>query len=268
MRRLSGVPGCGRLYVDGKEYLHKRTVCAEKWCGRSGLSGITRTALCFSTTAITRVHGKMIAFRTYTSGLLVLLALATSCGCAAGMHHLREDVGLKLLAKRAYKSEPASACTYPKHFSRGWKQAYYNVSLGADPCPPSIPPQPYWSKKYQDAEGCRKIEAWYAGYHKGVEAALRDCRPQYNKVPIGAFCERQSEAECRPTSEFPPTELNEVSPPLSPPVPEEANTASSLDQLPQDSRVEFSSFETEQRRLPPTEGWSPFQVPVELLKVQ
>ena len=166
----------------------------------SRASRIIHLAVAYCTNAFTDIRIKMIVRRTHLTALLAIVALLQLCGCAASVRHLKEDVGLRLLAHRAYlASHTPASCQYPKHFASGWKQAYYDISLGGDPCPPSTPPQQYWTLKYQNPEGCRKIASWFSGYHHGVSAAYRDCRPKYSKVPVGSYCERQSAAECNPT---------------------------------------------------------------------
>ncbi len=70
---------------------------------------------------------------------------------------------------------------YDKHavgsysdFRRGWRQGYYEVSLGRCARPPAVPPKCYWSAHTQNPEGAAAINAWYQGFQEGAIAAERD----------------------------------------------------------------------------------------------
>lgn len=166
-------------------------------------------------------------------GFSLLLPLLAGC---AGLSYCREEVALRGVIHHALQRErlPSLPPKYRQHFKNGWKQAYYNISKGADPCPPSTPPEQYWTTKFQNVDGGRKISAWFAGYQRGVEAAQRDCRHVYSKVPLGPYCERPSAHWCEPPTvrnTFPHEEVIEMI---------------GIDQLgdtPSDTGVELSSFE-------------------------
>ena len=132
----------------------------------------------------------------------ITLAIAASIlplGCT-GLSHFREDIALREMAKHSYasKSNPRGTGDHARHYERGWRQAYFNVSRGADTCPPSVPPEVYWSTKYQTPRGCQQIAAWYEGYRCGAAAAEAECRPAYSKVPVMANCIRPDSQECNP----------------------------------------------------------------------
>lgn len=132
---------------------------------------------------------------------VIILCLGTSLllsGCT-GVSRLREELATREMAKSSYASNyhGTATCQESRHFERGWRQAYYNVSKGADPCPPSVPPEVYWSTKYQNPEGCGKIAAWYEGYRAGATVAKSECRDAYSKVPVMARCVRE-EVPCEP----------------------------------------------------------------------
>lgn len=154
--------------------------------------------------------------------LRAFLALATLLcftGCT-GLSQYREDVGIFEAAKRAYRTEPAApkkVNKYSRHFERGWHQGYYNVTKGMGCCPPTTPPAPYWSFKYRNQDGGRKIDTWYAGFRHGASAAQRECRHLYTDVPIVASCQREEAGNCCPEEPLrsPPTEEEHVLPPLS-----------------------------------------------------
>lgn len=140
----------------------------------------------------------MVPPQTIRRTLLVSITLLFASGCA-GIRHFQEDATLKMLAHKAYLGVESKNCEHPSDFAKGWKQAYYNISMGSDPCPPTVPPQRYWSAKYQSAAGRRKIACWFAGYEQGVAAAQRDCRDYFSDVPVGAYCQRDSVTKCTPT---------------------------------------------------------------------
>ena len=118
------------------------------------------------------------------------------------------------MAKSAFAAHHGGkdTCRQSRHFERGWRQAYYNVSKGADPCPPSVPPEVYWSTKYQNAEGSVKIAAWYDGYRQGAAAAQEACRSVFSNIPVVERCVRESSMQCAPVpalrgENLPPAEL-------------------------------------------------------------
>ena len=170
---------------------------------------------------------------TRAASIFITFALAATLPGCAGLTRLHQEVALKALIHKGYKGEATHVPPqYARDFERGWKQAYYNVSFGADPCPPSTPPGHYWTIKYQNAEGVRKISAWFAGYRRGVQAAIADCRPIYNEVPVGAICVRQSAVECSPEQPVtllgPLASLPEVPLAMVPPVPLQQEVATEL----------------------------------------
>lgn len=59
-------------------------------------------------------------------------------------------------------------------FGLGFRAGYSHVAGGGVGCPPTLPPQRYWSARYQDDCGRQQVVAWYNGWSHGVEVALRD----------------------------------------------------------------------------------------------
>lgn len=110
--------------------------------------------------------------------ILMVLFVGAVTGCGS-MYHLRED----LVVQREAKHEFDKVFTHlPKgkharHYERGWRQAYYDVSVLGKTCPPSLPPQPYWSAKYKNQMGPSYVQQWYAGYNDGA-AYARECGMQ------------------------------------------------------------------------------------------
>ena len=144
-----------------------------------------------------------ISNRTTLNGTAASLLMMMATGCA-GLGDLQQEIARKELVHDAYRCEQAEpgSVKYARHFERGWRQGYYDVTKGGDGCPPSVPPQQYWTVKYQNAEGCRQIATWYNGYRRGVTAARRDGRHLYSGVPVGAVCERPRAHECFPIDEL------------------------------------------------------------------
>ena len=181
--------------------------------------------------------------------LLLLLSLP-ALGCV-GLPRVHQEVALTSLVKKAYRAEPGTpkSSQYARHFERGWKQAYYDVSRGADGCPPSVPPESYWSIKYQNPEGCRRIAAWFEGYECGVLAAQRDGRQLFADVPIGEICSREDSGVCNPVSEIrhPSKSFNGIAAPSS----IHFNRGDLLAVEPDDSAEVPASF---MNRLPPLNG--------------
>lgn len=134
-------------------------------------------------------------------GTVLILALLS--GCSSSRTALHNEIALRGLMQDAYHAEDCvpQASKFARHFERGWKQAYLDVSHGADGTTPSTAPKQYWSVKYQTPDGCKKIDAWYEGYARGVSAAMRDCRDQYVGVPARPS-QRSSATECRPVNEL------------------------------------------------------------------
>jgi hypothetical protein len=100
-------------------------------------------------------------------------------GCAGGL--LQEPiVGIKnhLLAQQAWTdygrpTGSQAAAKFPPDFERGWKKGFLNVASGRDGKLPIVPERRYWGAEYQTAEGQARVDAWYAGFAQGSNAALR-----------------------------------------------------------------------------------------------
>jgi|GEM_PF-5865872 len=131
------------------------------------------------------------------ASIAIFIVVATGC---AGLSTVREELALREMAKRSYAkchhNRPSGL--YSRDFERGWRQAYYNVSRGYDACPPSVPPEVYWSTKYQNPQGCKSIAAWYQGYNIGATTATAECRSGFSKVPVMANCVRDEATQCNP----------------------------------------------------------------------
>jgi hypothetical protein len=92
---------------------------------------------------------------------------------------------MRMQARSAYRNAgcPPDCRHEKKHYARGWKQGYYDVSQGGEGCAPSLPPDCYQSCLYQCTDGQSAIRSWYCGYQDGAQAAFADGVQQYNFIP-------------------------------------------------------------------------------------
>lgn len=116
--------------------------------------------------------------------LAVIAVLATSAGCVA-LREYQCDAMTKLRAHSAYNSTacPPSCASVARHYERGWKQGYYDVAKGGEGCAPPLPPEQYFSFKYQCPKGEAAVHTWYRGYQDGAHAAFASGVQQFNYVP-------------------------------------------------------------------------------------
>ena len=70
-------------------------------------------------------------------------------------------------------------------YEHGWKHGYFDVSTGGCGEPPVIPPNKYWSPRYQNEAGQAAIEDWYAGFQDGATAAESDGSGAFHYIPTG-----------------------------------------------------------------------------------
>ena len=72
-----------------------------------------------------------------------------------------------------------------RHYQDGWKKGYFDVSTGGCGEPPVIPPNRYWSTRYQNESGQAAIEDWYAGFQDGAIAAESTGSGAFHSIPTG-----------------------------------------------------------------------------------
>ena len=136
---------------------------------------------------------------------IAVLLLAMMCsGCGhffSQMQQKRYEHHVQASARSAYKCAncvPAN-CFSQRDFERGWKQGYFDVSMGGDTCPPTIAPQEYWAPRFQSLEGRQLVACWFEGYRLGAATAQRCGMNALNFVPLGPYCERQQCLDCPPS---------------------------------------------------------------------
>ncbi|MEZ6135903.1 MAG: hypothetical protein R3C53_13430 [Pirellulaceae bacterium] len=70
-------------------------------------------------------------------------------------------------------------------FESGYKTGFVDAATGKDCHLPAVPPEKYWSAKYQCCEGQSYIQDWYKGYQCGMSAAESRGFPSFHEVPLG-----------------------------------------------------------------------------------
>ncbi len=217
----------------------------------------------------------MFSFAKTTWIWVVLVTLASGCS------HFQEAQNrylTKRQAARAYKTAPdvPHKGRMAKHFQRGWKAGYYDVAQGGQGEPPLMPPQTYWSFKYQNAQGAHEIATWYEGFQQGAIAAHHNGVHQFTTIPTSPFephecydCQVPAE-EVIPASEIISSPLASSTQPVSPVVQPVSATAPLLatPPVPVKPAIETPAVNQPTGSLPsapPTpEGVSPFVPPAPL----
>lgn len=125
-----------------------------------------------------------------------LLLIVSSVGCVS-FQDCEYKFAQNWRAHRAYWecSEDYFGTRMGFHFARGWKKGYSDVLMGGDGQCPAVPPQCYWSHKFQSEWGEAAIEDWYQGYAQGAATALASGREHYNEVPRSDYF-RQCSPSC------------------------------------------------------------------------
>lgn len=81
-----------------------------------------------------------------------------------------------------YRASCPDDSYYPKHYGKGFRAGYRNVAGGGDGCPPTLPPQCYWSVCYQNPVGQAKVQEWFRGWVYGANAARIDGVADFNQI--------------------------------------------------------------------------------------
>lgn len=120
-----------------------------------------------------------------------LFVIVSSVGCVA-VQDCEYRLAQNLRAASAYRSSCDSGMGY--HFASGWKKGYADVLMGGDGQCPAVPPQCYWSHKFQNERGEAAIEDWFQGYSQGAAVAQASGREHYHDVPRSDYFR-----QCTPT---------------------------------------------------------------------
>jgi len=81
-----------------------------------------------------------------------------------------------------YRSNCPDETYYPHHYGKGFRAGYRDVANGGEGCPPTMPPQCYWSVCYQNPAGQQKVQEWFRGYVYGANAAKIDGVADFNMI--------------------------------------------------------------------------------------
>lgn len=117
---------------------------------------------------------------------IAMLTLSQTAGCRLGIKEAamltyRDEVW----ARRAYNLRYANCNRkYAKHFERGFRAGYQDMSNGGDGYVPALPPDEYRSYEYQTSDGAKCINSWFEGYPAGVAAAKKDKSGTYHDIMI------------------------------------------------------------------------------------
>lgn len=150
------------------------------------------------------------------------------------------------------------------HYEHGWKEGYFDVCMGKSGEPPVVPPNKYWSPRYQGESGQLAIEDWYAGYQDGATSAqcsgVGEWHPIYTgpsvpTTPLGwpviEEFPTQVLPEARPAVDLPARPAAELPSVL----PKSSNSTSahlsSMPQGPAPNELDASPTLDTSRRLPP-----------------
>ena len=69
-------------------------------------------------------------------------------------------------------------------FKQGFIEGYCEMCEGGKGHTPVLPPQEYWSERYQSSQGKLSVESWFRGYPEGVRAAKQDGASRHRNIYI------------------------------------------------------------------------------------
>jgi hypothetical protein len=116
--------------------------------------------------------------------LAVVAVWVTSSGCVT-LRNCQSWCANKWTAHSAYKdcACPPECISSERDYRKGWKDGYYEVATGGEGCLPPLPPECYWTPRYECDQGRAAIQTWYRGYQDGAHAAISHGVQQYNFLP-------------------------------------------------------------------------------------
>lgn len=145
--------------------------------------------------------------------LVVLLTLAAmACTGCAPLRGLRENLEYNdsmndtvmgwrnsVWARQSWHEHKYEHLNEPQFisFGQGFRSGYADVAGGGNGCVPALPPRPFWTWKYQTAEGQAKVAAWFAGYPYGAAAAKEDGAGNHQQIQVSHLIEAQYSPEFR-----------------------------------------------------------------------
>ncbi|MBI1347052.1 hypothetical protein GC163_12260 [bacterium] len=69
-----------------------------------------------------------------------------------------------------------------EHYKIGFRDGYVGVAMGANGCPPTLPPKRYWKPEFRTPQGKVCVTDWYNGYAEGAQSAKSAGAPERNRV--------------------------------------------------------------------------------------
>lgn len=127
-----------------------------------------------------------IVRRLSAAALMLPLLFGLGCSC------LQEEIDEDLICLRNYsdswhawlyyRHNCPDETWYPHDYGKGFREGYRDVANGGNGCPPSLPPQCYWSVCYQNPIGQAQVQEWFRGYVFGANAARLDGVADYNQI--------------------------------------------------------------------------------------
>ncbi len=118
--------------------------------------------------------------------LVMILLACLTVGCAS-FEDYHYNCVKKIHANQAWRTcqTRADKQAVSSDFAQGWRNGYFEVSVGGTGEPPPVPPQKYWSPKFQNPAGQQAISDWYAGYQDGATAATQNGAEYWNRLTTG-----------------------------------------------------------------------------------
>lgn len=128
----------------------------------------------------------------------LLLAVTVLCsGMSAGCYTVQSGTGGlvfdklvmnyrdRVWAARAWNQQTGGAfAPIGDHYRQGFVDGYCGVCQGGDGYVPALPPDQYWSARYQSAEGASCVNDWFSGYPRGAAAAKKHGAGSYNDLYV------------------------------------------------------------------------------------
>lgn len=124
--------------------------------------------------------------RIFAVGCLGLAVVSTGCTMTSGVcrsvsksdcvNDFMISYRNRAMAEKAWHCNKHRFCDkqHMSAFKDGFIQGYAEVASGGNGCVPAVAPSEYWGWRYQSAQGQGAVNAWFAGFPMGVQAAEED----------------------------------------------------------------------------------------------
>jgi hypothetical protein len=107
-------------------------------------------------------------------------------------------------------------CLCSQDFARGFEEGFADFLFAGGPGnPPPVPPRYYWRPEFENPEGHKAIEEWYAGFREGSAAARASGYRQLVTVP-SSLAARPSLGAAVPSNPKPPADFETLPEPVPP----------------------------------------------------